>query len=238
MGMEVAHFMELIYILVEEDITNVDEIKRNPERAKKILHSYARNISSAATNKTIKNDIISNDETLDEKTLSSYTNALRKLYVIKDVIAWSPKLRSATTIRSSNKRQFVDPSIATAALGAKPDDLFNDLNTFGVLFESLCIRDLRIYAESLGGTVYHYQDSSGLEADAIIHMGNGDWGAVEIKLGGNEIDDAAAKLIALKNKIDIDKMKQPKCLIVLTGLDYGYKRPDGVLVVPVGCLKN
>ena len=224
--------------LVEDDITNVDEIKRNPERAKKILRSYARNISSAATNKTIKDDVISNDDTLDEKTFASYTNALRKLYVIEDLIAWSPKLRSAATIRSSNKRQFVDPSIAAAALGAKPNDLFNDLHTFGFLFESLCIRDLRIYAESLGGTVYHYQDSSGLEADAIVHMENGDWGAVEIKLGGNEIDCAATKLLALKNKIDVDKMKEPKFLMVLTGLDYGYRRPDGVLVVPIGCLKN
>lgn len=218
--------------LIEEDING------NPERAKKVLHSYARNISSTASNKTIKDDIVNNNETFDDKTLAAYTNELRKLYVIEDVIAWSPKLRSATTIRASNKRQFVDPSIAVAALGANPNDLFNDMNTFGLLFESLCVRDLRIYAESLGGIVYHYRDSSGLETDAIVHMENGDWGAIEIKLGGDEIEDAASKLLAFKNKIDFDKMKQPKFLMILTGLDYGYQRPDGVLVVPIGCLRN
>ena len=224
--------------LVEHDITNVDDIKRNPERAKKILQSYSRNISSCATNKTIKDDITSTDDTLDEKTLSSYTNAFKKLFVIEDIIAWSPKLRSATTIRASHKRQLVDPSIAAAALGASPDDLINDMNTFGLLFESLCIRDLRIYAESLGGEIYHYQDNGGLEADAIVHLENGDWGAVEIKLGAHDIDMAAANLLKLKDRVDEKKMKEPKFLMILTGLDYGYTRQDGVHVVPIGCLKN
>ena len=224
--------------LVEDDITDIDDIKRNPERARKIIQSYARNISSTATNKTLKDDITSSDETLDEKTLSSYTNALRKMYVIEDVVAWSPKLRSKTTIRASAKRQFADPSIATAALGATPNDLINDLNTFGFLFESLCIRDLRIYAEALGGTVYHYQDNGGLEADAIVHLANGDWGAIEIKLGANEIEEGAANLITLKKRVDEKKMKEPKFLMILTGLDYGYTRPDGVHVVPIGCLRD
>ncbi|MDR1917740.1 MAG: DUF4143 domain-containing protein, partial [Christensenellaceae bacterium] len=185
-----------------------------------------------------KDDIAANDSTMDEKTLTSYINALRKLFVIEDVLPWSPKLRSKTTIRTANKRQFVDPSIAAVALGAKPKDLINDINTFGLLFESLCIRDLRIYADKIDGTVYHYRDTNDLETDAIIHLANGDWGAVEIKLGGNEIDEAASNLLKLKSKIDESYMKEPKFLMVLTGLNYAYRRPDGVLVVPVGCLKD
>ena len=224
-------------LLIESDITNVDDIKRNPERARKILRSYARHISCAATNKTIQDDVASGD-TIDDKTLTSYTNALRKLFVIEDVLAWSPRLRSKTAIRSSSKRQFVDPAIAVAALGASPKDLFNDINTFGLLFESLCIRDLRIYAEALGGTVYYFQESRGFEVDAIVHLNNGDWGAVEIKLGGNYIDDAAKNLLKFRDKIDETHMKAPKFLMVLTGRSYAYRRPDGVLVVPIGCLKD
>jgi len=224
--------------LTESDIVEVDPVNRSKETAKKILQSYARNVASTATNKTIKDDVAGNDNTLDEKTLASYTNAFRRLFVIEDLNAWSPKLRSATTIRTSDKRHFVDPSVAAAALGAGPDDLFNDINTFGLLFENLCIRDLRIYAESLGGNVYHYRDADGLECDAIIHFEKGEWAAVEIKLGGDEIDEAAEKLKAFQKKVDTVKMKSPKFLMILTGLDYGYRRPDGVLVVPIGCLKN
>jgi len=224
--------------LVEQDITNVDYIKRNPERAKKIIQAYARSVSSLASNRTIINDIAANDVTFDTKTLSSYTNALRMLFCIEDVPAWSPKLRSKTLIRTTNKRQFVDPSIPAAALGASPDDLMNDVNTMGLLFESLCIRDLRVYAEAIDGAVYHYHDTNDLEADAIIHLDNGEWGAVEIKLGGNRIDDAAQKLLKLQARVDTDTIKEPKFLMVLTGLNYAYRRDDGVLVVPIGCLKN
>jgi len=224
--------------LTESDIKNVDGIKRDPERAKRIMRAYARNISSLASDKTIMDDVASNDSALDVKTFGSYTNALRKLFVIEDVLAWSPKLRSRTTMRSSDKRQFTDPSMAAAAMGAGPNDILDDINTMGLLFESLCTRDLRIYAEKLGGTVYYYHDKTGLEVDAIVHLNNGDWGAAEIKLGGNEIDDAAENLIKLKNKVDTDKMKEPKFLMVLTGLNYAYRRPDGVLVVPIGCLRD
>jgi predicted AAA+ superfamily ATPase len=141
-------------------------------------------------------------------------------------------------MRTSDKRQFADPSIAVAALGADPKDIMDDINTMGLLFECLCTRDLRTYTEKLGGTVYYYRDKTGLEVDAIVHLSNGDWGAVEIKLGGNEIDDAAENLIKLKNKIDTDDMREPKFLMILTGLSYAYRRPDGVLVVPIGCLKD
>lgn len=221
--------------LIEDDITGVDEIKRNPERAKRILKAYARQVSSLASNRTIQQDV----NPIDEKTLSSYIDAFRKLFVIEDVAAWSPKLRSKTAMRISPKRQFVDPSVAAAALGSSPQDLLDDINTFGLLFESLCTRDLRIYAEKFGGTVYHYHDEKDLEADIIIHMDNGDWGAVEIKLGGRQIDEAAKNLLKLKDKVDSEQMREPSFLMVLTGLDYAYRRTtDGVYVVPIGCLKD
>ena len=224
--------------LTTEDITDVDGINRNPRRARAILRSYARNISSFATNSTIIADIEANDRNMNRITFASYLTAFEKLFVINDVEAWSPKLRSKTAIRASAKRQFVDPSIAAIALGAKPNDLINDLKTFGFLFESLAHRDLRVYADSLNGHMYHYRDESGLEADAIIHLDNGKWGAIEIKLGGNEIDNAAVSLLKLKEKVDLDEMKEPSFLMVVTGTQYAYKRPDGVLVVPIGCLKN
>ena len=225
-------------LLTDADITDVDEIKRNPERAKRIMRAYARNISSLATEKTIIDDVTSNDISMDTKTFGSYTDAFRKLFAIEDVPAWSPKLRSKTTMRTSDKRQFVDPSIAAAALGANPKDITDDVETMGLLFESLCTRDLRVYADKLGGNVYYYRDKNGLEADAIVHLDNGCWGAIEIKLGGNEIDGAAENLIKLKNKIDTDGMREPRFLMILTGLNYAYRRPDGVLVVPIGCLRD
>jgi len=224
--------------LTDTDITDVDDIKRNPMMARKILRSYARNISSFAANDTIRDDVLATADTLDKKTLASYLNAFRKLFVIEDVSAWSPKLRSRTTIRTADKRQFTDPSIAAMALGASPNDLISDLNTFGFLFECLCIRDLRAYADKIEGNISQYHDSSGLEADAVIHLNNGDWGAVEIKLGGNEIDDAAENLLKFKGRVDTDAVREPKFLMVLTGLDYAYRRPDGVYVVPIGCLRD
>jgi predicted AAA+ superfamily ATPase len=223
--------------LTTEDINDVDGIKRNPRRAQAILRSYARNISTFAANTTIQADVAANDSTIDIKTFSSYISAFEKLFVIENITAWSPKLRSKSIIRTADKRQFVDPSVAAIALGAKPQDLINDLNTFGFFFESLCHRDLRIYAQSLDGELYHYHDGDGLEADAIVHLNDGRWGAIEIKVGGNQIDDAANSLIKLKNKLD-PSIKAPSFLMVLTGVPAAYKRPDGVLVVPIGCLKD
>jgi len=230
---------DYVKTLIGEDITQVDDIKRNPQRAASILKAYARNISTAAKLSTIKSDVEANDDTIDPRTLDSYITAFEKLFVIQDIEAWSPRLRSKTTIRTANTRQFTDPSIATAILGITPNDLITDLNTFGLMFESMVTRDLGVYAECLGGKVYQYHDADGLEADAIIHFMNGTWGAVEIKLGGDKlIEEGAKSLIALRKKVNTTKMKEPSFLMVVTATQHAYKRPDGVLVVPIGCLKN
>ena len=227
--------------IVNTDISRVDGVSRNSERAKNLMKSYARNIGTQASLETIKNDIINNDTfSLDTDTVLSYINALKKVFVIEDSPAWNPNLRSKTSIRTSDTRYFVDPSIATATLGLGPKDLLNDLNTFGLIFETLCIRDLRVYADSINGAVYHYRDATDLECDAVIHLRNGEYGLIEIKLGGDKlIESGAETLIKLKNKIDTSKMKNPAFLMVLTSTGkYAYKREDGVLVVPIGCLKN
>ena len=224
--------------LVTSDIVSIDDIRRNPARARAILRTYARNISQSARLGTLLGDMDAKDAVSDTRTFESYINALKKLYVIEDVEAWSPKLRSKASIRTTDTRQFVDPSIAAAVLGASPSDLANDLETFGLLFESMCVRDLRIYTERLGGTVYNYRDSLGLEADAVIHLNNGKWGAVEVKLGGDEgINLAARNLIRLRDKID-ESEKSPTFLMVITATGFAHRRPDGVIVVPVGCLKD
>ncbi|MBR5082726.1 MAG: ATP-binding protein [Bacteroidales bacterium] len=224
------------------DISRADGVERNEELAKRLMRSYARNQGSQATLGTILADLKNNEEeTLTEYTIYSYINALKKIFVIEDAAAWNPNLRSKTAIRTSDTRYFIDPSIATAALGIGPKDLINDLNTFGLMFETLAVRDLRVYADAMEGTVYHYRDKSNLECDAVVHLENGSYGLVEIKLGGAQlIREGAATLIELANKIDTNKMKKPSFLMVLTGIgDYAYKRPDdGVLVVPIGCLKN
>jgi hypothetical protein len=228
--------------VVGSDISRADGVDRNEELAKRLMRSYARNQGSQATLGTILADLKNNEEgTLTEYTIYSYINALKKIFVIEDSLAWNPNLRSKTAIRSSDTRYFTDPSIATAALGIGPKDLINDLNTFGLMFETLAVRDLRVYADAIDGTVYHYRDKNNLECDAVVHLENGSYGLVEIKLGGAQlIREGAATLIELANKIDTDKMKKPSFLMVLTGIgEYAYKRPDdGVLVVPVGCLKN
>ena len=177
---------------------------------------------------------------ISEETVASYVDALRKIFVVEDMPAWNPNLRSKTAIRSSDTRYYIDPSIAAAALGIGPNDLINDLNTFGFLFETLCVRDLRIFADSLGGEVYHYRDKDGQECDAVIHLRNGKYGLIEIKLGGSKlIEDGAKSLKAMKDKIDTDKMNAPSFLMVLTGTgDFAYCRKDGVYVIPIGCLKN
>jgi len=228
-----------VEMLVETDVINIDGIKRNPTRAKTILRAYARNVSAAAKLQTLQKDLESNQVAIDARTIESYINAFKKLFVIEDVEAWSPALRSKATLRTADTRQFVDPSIAATLLDASADDLMTDPNTFGLLFESLCIRDLRIYAEKLNGQIFNYRDSRGLEADAIIHLDNGKWGAIEVKLGGEElIENGASHLLQLKETIDIKKMKAPLFLMVLVATGFAYKRPDGVLVVPIGCLKN
>ena len=225
--------------LVTSDIVSVDNIRRNPTRARAILRTYARNISQSVRLGTLLGDVEAKDAVSDTRTLESYINAFKKLYVIEDIEAWSPALRSKAAIRTTDTRQFVDPSIATAALGASPSDLLSDLETYGLLFESLCIRDLRIYSERLSGTVYNYRDSHGLEADAIIHLNNGAWGAVEIKLGTDEaIESGAVKLLRLQEKVDTDKMSKPTFLMVITATGFAHRRTDGVYVVPIGCLKN
>jgi predicted AAA+ superfamily ATPase len=201
------------------------------------MRSLARNISTMANISTIYNDILADDDTLSKNTIASYIDALRRIFVVEDLPAWSPLLRSKTALRTSPKRHFVDPSISTAVLRATPDSILEDFTSFGFLFESLCIRDLRIYAQMLDGEVFHYRDKSGLEADAIIHLNNGQWGAFEIKLGSKEIEKAAQNLIILRDKINTDRMKEPAFLAILTGTQYAYKRDDGVLIIPVGCLK-
>ena len=217
-------------------------MERDSELTKRLLRSYARNQGSQASAGTILADIKANEsELLSENTIYSYIKALKKIFVIEDSLAWNPNLRSKAAIRTSDTKYFTDPSIATAALGLGPDDLINDLNTFGLFFETLCVRDLRVYADALNGTVYHYRDKSNLECDAVVHLENGSYGLIEIKLGGSSlVDEGAANLKTLADKLDTTKMKKPSFLMVLTGVgDYAYKRPgDGVLVVPIGCLKD
>ncbi|MDR3093556.1 MAG: DUF4143 domain-containing protein [Bacteroidales bacterium] len=226
--------------VVKSDISRVDDTVRNPERAKLLMRSYARNQGSQTSISVIRQDMaVNDDETLADKTVLSYIDALKKIFVIEDMPAWNPNLRSKTAIRTSDTRYFVDPSIAVAALGLGPKDLLNDLETFGLMFETLCVRDLRVYADALDGQVYHYRDKDGLECDAVLHLRNGSYGLIEIKLGGNDaIEYAATTLKTLANKIDTARMKKNAFLMVLTATgDYAFQREDGVYVVPVGCLK-
>jgi hypothetical protein len=237
-----AQAIEYYEAVVRSDISRVDEVERDPELTMRLMRSYARHQGAQATAGTILEDIRTNEtDTLSENTIYNYIKALKKIFVIEDAVAWNPNLRSKTAIRTSDTRYFSDPSVATAALGLGPKDLINDLNTFGLFFETLCVRDLRVYADAIGGTVYHYRDKSNLECDAVVHLRNGSYGLVEIKLGGKDlIEEGAKTLKALAEKIDTTKMKQPSFMMVLTGIgDYAYQRPkDGILVVPVGCLKN
>ncbi len=227
--------------VVKSDINRADGIEKNEERVRRIMRSFARNQGSQTPTTAIANDILANDSSsVNEDTVQTYIKALKKIFVIEDMPAWNPNLRSKSAIRTSDTRYYVDPSIASASLGLGPDDLLNDLNTFGLLFETLCVRDLRIFAESLNGSVYHYRDNTGLECDAVIHLRNGKYGLIEIKLGGDDlIEEGAKTLKKLKDCIDTTKMNKPSFLMVLTGIGkYAYKREDGVLVVPIGVLKN
>lgn len=225
----------------KRDIQKVDGVDRDPVRVHRLLRSLARNQGSQASCGTIRADLVANEsDSLSEDTIASYIKALKEIFVVEDSEAWNPNLRSKTAIRTSDTRYFTDPSIATAALGVGPQDLINDLNTFGLIFETLAVRDLRTYAEALNGKVYHFRDKNGLECDAVVHLRDGRYGLVEIKLGGDDlINDGADALLDLESKIDTERMKAPSFKMVLIGVGtYAYRRADGVYVVPIGCLKD
>ena len=227
--------------VIKSDINRADGVSKNPERVKRLMRSFARNQGTQISNTMLRDDIISNDtESLNEDTIASYINALKNIFVVEDMAAWNPNLRSKTSIRTSETRYYVDPSIAVAALGIGPKDLTNDLNTMGLLFETLCVRDLRVYAESIGGTVLHYRDKSGLECDTVIHLKNGRYGLAEIKLGGQKlIEEGVKNLQSLSNKIDTSKIPAPSFLMIIIGIgEFAYRREDGIFIVPIGCLKN
>lgn len=227
--------------VVNNDISRVDNVKRDAERTKRILRSIARNQCAQISVSTICADIENNDTvSANRLTIASYIDALKKIFVLEDSLAWNPNLRSKTAIRSSETRYFSDPSIGVAALGVGPNDLINDLSTMGLFFESMCIRDLRVYADAMEGSIYHYRDSNGLECDAVLHLRNGSYGLIEIKLGGEKnIEEGAKNLKLLASRIDTTKMKAPSFLMILTGTTkYAIRREDGVYVVPIGCLKD
>ena len=227
--------------VIRSDINRADGISKNPERVKRLMRSFARNQGGQVANTMFRDDIRANDtESLNEDTIATYINALKKIYVIEDMPAWNPNLRSKTSIRTSDTRYFVDPSIATAGLGIFPQYLVNDLNTLGLLFETLCVRDLRVYADALDGNVLHYRDKSGLECDTVIHLRNGKYGLAEIKLGGQRlIEEGAANLKSLAAKIDTTKMPKPSFMMIVIGIgEFAYRREDGIYIVPIGCLKS
>ena len=227
--------------IAERDMSRVDKVKRSPERVRRLMRSYARNQAAQATFETIATDMAANEpQTMDTDTISSYINALRKMFVVEESEAWNPNLRSKTAVRTSNTRYFTDPSIGTAIMQLGPQDLLNDFNTFGLFFETMAVRDLRTYADALMGKVFHYRDSDKLECDAVVHLRNGDYGLIEIKIGGETlIEEGAESLKSLKNKLDTTKMKKPSFMMVLIGIgSTAYRRDDGIYVVPIGCLKD
>ena len=227
--------------VVHSDINRADGVEKNPERVKRLMRSLARNQGQQIANTAIAADIAANNEsTINQETVASYISALKKIFVVEDMPAWNPNLRSKSAIRTSDTRYFVDASIAAAALGIGPNDLINDLNTMGFLFETMCVRDLRVYAEALGGSVYHFRNKAGLECDAVVHLRNGSYGLIEIKLGGEKlIREGVETLTSLTESIDTSKMKEPAFRMILTAAEqYAYRRKDGICIVPVGCLKD
>lgn len=235
------HAVDYYEGIVRSDISRVDGALRNKERVRQLMRSYARHQGTQTSNNVLAADSLGNGtDGPSRQTVASYLSALQQIFVIEEMDAWNPNLRSKTAIRTSPTRYYTDPSIATAALGAGPDDLIADLETFGLIFEAMCIRDLRVYAQAIGGTVYHYRDKDDLECDAVVHVGNGAYGLVEIKLGGDRaIEDGAHTLAKLRDKLDYTRMKKPSFLMVLVGRrDYAYRRKDGIYVVPVRCLKD
>ena len=229
---------DYVEAVINIDVSRVDEVEKNPHLVRALLRSLARNVSTPATMATIRQDISGDGASISDKTMASYLNALRRIFVVEDLPAWNPALRSKTALRTSPKRHFVDPSIATAVLRATPGGLLDDFNLFGLLFESLCLRDLRVYAQAIDGEVSHYRDKSGLEADAVVHLKDGRWGAVEVKMGAKEIETAAENLKTFSGKINPDKMRPPSFLLVLTAAGPAYRRRDGVSIVPISCLKD
>ena len=242
-----ALFISKTYLqsVCDEDCSSIDGVRRDPQRMRTILRSYARNISTLATNASILSDIQANFSDLSEPTLYAYLNVLKRLFVIEDVPAWNPSIRSATSMRSGNKKEFTDPSIAVAALNLSPKKLLLDLHTFGFIFETLCIRDLKVYSASLGGRVSYYHDRFDLEADCVLHLDNGKYALIEFKLGSRQIEEGAQHLCGLRNLIRKNnaekpqqKLSEPDLLIVITGGEIAYRREDGVCVIPIGCLKD
>lgn len=230
---------EYVKSLIHEEVKKIDGVERNPEKMQNVLRSLARNISTQVSNSTIEGDVKNTfDYDISRPTVNDYINTLEKLFVVENVNATNLNLRSKYALRTKPKKYFVDPSIATAVLEIKPNDLLNDLRTFGFLFESLCMRDLKIYTQSYGGDVTFYRDEKEFEVDAILRTSSGKWGAIEIKLGAGYIDEAANNLLKFKDKVDINKCGEPSFLMVLTGTNYSYRREDGVYVVSIGTLKN
>lgn len=228
-------------VLVSDDIFSIKSIKlvKDENKARRLMRSYSRNISIAASNKTIIDDCSTDNESFDKETIYKYLQALEYLHVIEELPAWNPNVRSKTSIRSKPTRHFIDPSIATACLGLTPDSLFKNMDTFGLLFESMAIRDLRVYCDTINARLYKYRDSKNREADAVIQFEDGSWGLVEVKLGGQkDIDSASEKLLNIAKDIDEEKTGNQSFLMVVTKGNLAYKRPDGVYVVPLGCLKN
>lgn len=224
-----------IDIISNQEIKTVYGAQKNALVVKKILKSLARHSGTQARIATLVTDLANEEVAIHRETLASYLNAFRNLYIIENLSAWTPKLRSSANVRTQDTRHFVDPALAARVLNAQVEDLLLDFNTFGLLFESLVIRDLKIYTEYIGGEIFHYRDSYGYEADAIIHLNDGRWGLVEVKLGNTQIDEAASKLIKISK--NIDTTKKPSVLMIVTGGDLAYQRADGVYVVPIGCLK-
>lgn len=230
---------DYVEAIINIDISRVDGVEKNPNKVRALLRSLARNISTEASYKTLKGDMEGGEAaSVSYPTLLAYKNALERIFVTEDLEAWNPSIRSKAPLRTTPKRHFVDPSIATALLGINQNQLLLDFETFGFLFESLCIRDLRVYADLIDGRVYHYRDKSNLECDAIIVLRDGRWGAIEIKLGSFEFDKAASNLKALKENINTEKMNEPSFLMILSGTEFGYAREDGIIVVPIGCLRG
>lgn len=224
--------------LIKEDINKVTSKKYNENRTRKILESLARYTATETTNKKIIEDLASIDTSTAENTLIDYLDVLNKLYIIEDLKSWNPNLRSKTVIRSTAARFFIDPSIGSSVLKLTSQKLLRDFETFGLFFESLVIRDLRVYAECLGGEVFRYKDGNGLEIDAIIQLHDGRWGAIQVKMGSHLFDDAATKLIRFSEKIDHKKMGKPSFLAIVTATEYAYQREDGVIILPIGMLKD
>lgn len=229
--------VDYVEAVINQDTSRVDGVEKNPNKVRVLLRSLARNVTTMASVQTILNDVEATETSLSDKTVATYYNALRRIFVVEPLPAWSPSLRSKTAIRTSPKHHFVDPAIATSVMRINPDALLKDFEYFGFLFEALCTRDIRVYAQHDDGDVFHYRDKSGLEADLIVQLRDGRWGAIEVKTGNRQIEEAAENLLKLKNKINLDKMREPSFLMVLTGGQFAYQRKDNVLVVPIGCLK-